>query len=262
MTTNSTTTLSKYIAQSGFCSRRQATEYIKQGKVKINGKTNTIPFTIIKDGDIVFVTNQEIIPAKKIYLLFNKPKNVICTLSDEKERTTISDLFKPFFTERLYPVGRLDRATTGLIIMTNDGDLSQRLSHPKYEVSKTYTITSKDFNISQKTIDKLIEGVELEDGFMKVDTVWYPTESKKTVSITIHSGKNLIVRRLFKALGFDDIKLDRSEYAGLTKENLPVGSWRKLTVNEITQLQATSLQETKKSKKQRSIKAKKYYARL
>ncbi|MBP6869483.1 rRNA pseudouridine synthase [Candidatus Babeliales bacterium] len=263
MSTKIKTALSKYIAQSGRCSRRQATDFIKRGKVRINGNVVTIPFTLVSDEDSITVEHRPIEPAKKIYLLLNKPKNVISTLSDEKDRKTVSDLLQPYFEERLYPVGRLDRATTGLLIMTNDGDLTQRLAHPKFEVRKVYQVTSSDFNITQKNIDQLLAGIELSDGFMKVDEAHYPTDSKRVLSITIHSGKNQIVRRLFKALGFDDIKLDRTNYAGLTKEHLAVGAWRHLTKQEVTNLYEVETKEIlKKEKKPRNIKAKKYYARL
>jgi len=269
MTTHLHPALSKYISQAGYCSRRQATEFIKQGKVKINGNVVTTPFTQVMPHDLVTVQGQQINPVAKIYILFNKPKNLVCTLADDKNRKTVSDVFKPYFEERLYPIGRLDRATTGLLIMTNDGDLTQRLSHPKYEVQKIYKVTSNDFNISQKSIEKLLEGITLEDGFMKVDEAYYPTESKKVVCIAIHSGKNQIVRRLFKELGYDDIKLDRINYAGLTKKDLPVGAWRHLTKQEVTALyqqdkhEALEFEKKETSKKkQKTARAKKYYARL
>lgn len=261
MSTHIQTALSKYIAQSGRCSRRQATEYIKNGKVKVNGNMTTLPFTLVSDQDLVTVENKPIEPVKKVYILLNKPKNVICSLADEKNRKTVSDLLQPYFEERLYPVGRLDRATTGLLIMTNDGELTQRLAHPKFEVKKIYQVTSLDFTITQKNVDQLLKGIELSDGFMKVDEAYYPTDSKKTVCIAIHSGKNQIVRRLFKALGFADIKLDRINYAGLTQQQLPIGAWRHLTKEEITNLYTTKTQEIiKKAKK--NNRAKKYYARL
>lgn len=265
MTTNSLPALSKYIAQAGYCSRRQATELIKSGKVTINGKKITTPFTPVTPSDLVIVEKKEITQAKKVYILFNKPKNLVCTLSDEKNRKTVSDVFTPFFEERLYPIGRLDRATTGLLIMTNDGDLTQRLSHPKYEVSKTYMVHS-ELAITKKTLDTLLAGVELEDGFMKIDTALYPTTSKKMVSVSIHSGRNHIVRRLFKELGYETIKLDRSHYAGLTKQGLRTSEWRHLTEQEVATLYGsaekteTTLGEKKKTARQ--LKAKKFYARL
>ena len=253
--------LSKYIAQAGYCSRRESTELIKSGKVKVNGKVITLPFTNVLPKDYITVNGEQIVIEKKIYILFNKPKNLICTADDEKNRKTVTDAFIPFFKERLYPVGRLDRATTGLLIMTNDGDLAQRLCHPKYEVSKTYQITSKT-PITKNTLETLLAGVPLEDGFMKVDQAFYPTESKKIATVVIHSGKNHIVRRLFETLGHKDIKLDRSEYAGLTKIGLKVGEWRLLTDEEVIQLSIQQEKTATKPKSGRKLKAKKFYARL
>jgi 23S rRNA pseudouridine2605 synthase len=261
MTTNSHPALSKYIAQAGYCSRRQAAELIKSGKVSINGIKTIIPFTPIKPEDIVIVEKNEISPVKKIYILFNKPKNLVCTVADEKGRKTVSDVFQPFFNERLYPIGRLDRSTTGLIIMTNDGDLTQRLCHPKYEVSKTYQVTSETL-ITKKTVETLLEGVPLEDGFMKVDEAFYPTSSKKIVTVVIHSGKNHIIRRLFETLGHPDIKLDRSEYAGLTKKGLKTGQWRLLSDDEVATLYDHKEKKLAQPKRPRNLRAKKFYARL
>lgn len=265
-----TTALSKYIAQAGYCSRRQATELIKAGKVKINGFIITQPFTPVLPNDLVNAQGHDIKPAAKIYILFNKPKNLVCTLADDKNRKTVSDVFKPYFQERLYPIGRLDRATTGLLIMTNDGQLTQRLSHPKYEVQKVYKITAEKI-ITKKSLDQMVEGINLEDGFMKVDEAYYPTESKKVACIALHSGKNQVVRRLFKAMDYDDIRLDRIHYAGLSKKDIPVGSWRHLTKQEVAQLYessnsmdttiAVAKQETIK-KNARAARAKKYYGRL
>jgi 23S rRNA pseudouridine2605 synthase len=261
MTTNSSPALSKYIAQSGYCSRRQATEFIKTGKVTINGIKVTTPFTPVQPKDVVMVDKNQITQAKKVYILFNKPKNLVCTVSDEKGRKTVSDVFIPFFEERLYPVGRLDRSTTGLLIMTNDGDFTQRLCHPKYEVSKTYQVHT-DLNITKSTLDTLLAGVPLEDGFMKVDEAFYPTDSKKIATVVIHSGKNHIVRRLFETLGHPGIKLDRSEYAGLTKKGLKTGEWRLLTDDEIDRLSAQEEKALAKPKRPRNIRAKKFFARL
>jgi len=223
MTTNSEISLNKFIAQAGYCSRRAATDFIKNGKVRVNGIIVTIPFTIVKKNDLITVNNNPIMPEKKIYILLNKPKNVICTVDDEKNRKTINDLFIGLFKERLYPIGRLDRSTTGLIIMTNDGDLTQRLSHPKYEVSKIYQVTSET-TISKNILETLLTGVSLEDGFMKVDEAYYPTESKKIVNVS------------FEKLGHPDIKLDRFSYAGLTKNKLRTGEWRLLTNHEVEEL--------------------------
>lgn len=261
MTTNSSPALSKYIAQSGYCSRRQATEFIKTGKVTVNGIKIITPFTPVQKQDVVMVEKNQITQAKKVYILLNKPKNVVCTVADEKGRKTVSDLFAEDFEERLYPIGRLDRSTTGLLIMTNDGDLTQRLCHPKYEVSKTYQVIS-ELNITKATLDTLLAGVPLEDGFMKVDQAFYSTDSKKIATVVIHSGKNHIVRRLFETLGHPDIKLDRCEYAGLTKKGLKTGMWRLLTDDEIDLLYQREEKELEKPKRPRNLRAKKFFARL
>ena len=262
MTQNSSLpALSKYIAQAGYCSRRQATEFIKTGKVSINGIKTITPFTPVKSTDVVIVEKNQIIPTRKVYILFNKPKNLVCTVADEKGRKTVSDVFVPHFEERLYPIGRLDRSTTGLLIMTNDGELTQRLCHPKYEVSKTYLVSS-ELAITKATLDTLLAGVPLEDGFMKVDDACYPTLSKKVVNVSIHSGKNHIVRRLFEEMGHPDIKLDRSAYAGLTKKGIRAGEWRHLTTEEVAALYQNEIKELEKPKKKKESRAKKYYARL
>lgn len=261
MTTNSLPALSKYIAQAGYCSRRQATELIKTGKVLINGVKVLTPFTPVQARDVVIVEKNQITPNKKIYILFNKPKNLVCTASDEKGRKTVTDAFAHLFEERLYPIGRLDRSTTGLLIMTNDGELTQRLCHPKYEVPKTYLVSS-ELAITKATLDTLLAGVPLEDGFMKVDDACYPTLSKKIVNVSIHSGKNHIVRRLFEEMGHPDIKLDRSAYAGLTKKGIRTGEWRHLTTQEVEALYQNEAKELEKPKKKKENRAKKYYARL
>ncbi len=261
MTTNSLPALSKYIAQAGYCSRRLATQLIKDGKVSINGIKTITPFTPVQRQDVVIVEKNQITQAQKIYILFNKPKNLVCTAADEKGRKTVSDVFVPHFQERLYPIGRLDRSTTGLLIMTNDGELTQRLCHPKYEVSKTYLVSS-ELAITKATLDTLLAGVPLEDGFMKVDEACYPTLSKKVVTVSIHSGKNHIVRRLFEEMGHPDIKLDRSIYAGLTKKGLRAGQWRALTHEEVAALYQNEVKELEKPKKKKENRAKKYYQRL
>ena len=228
-------TLNKYLSQAGFCSRRKATELIKDNKVTLNGKIENLPYTVVNPKDLVMVEGKAVKLENKIYILLNKPKGVVCTLTDSKDRKTVADIFKNEIKERLYPIGRLDRNTTGLIIMTNDGELTQRLSHPKYEVTKVYTIKSKNL-ISKKEIETLMNGVDLEDGFMKIDEFYYPEESKKTVCIAIHSGKKHIVRRMLQYVGHPDIILDRSNYAGLTKKGLRPGFWRYITKHEIAQL--------------------------
>lgn len=229
------TKLSKFLAQSGHCSRRAATEYIKTGAVKVNGVTVMEPYYEVKDEDSIKVNNKRVIPQKKLYFLFNKPQDILCTLSDPQERNTIAHVFKNV-KERLYPIGRLDRNTTGLIIMTNDGELAQKLSHPKYNVPKTYHVTLHR-PVLLDDLEILKKGVTLEDGFMKVDEAQIASShSPKTVIVTIHSGRNHIIKRLFAALHYFVKKLDRSSVAGLTKKGLTLGTYRTLTTREVEKL--------------------------
>ena len=224
--------LNKYIAHCGICSRRDAVEYIKQGKVKVNGVLAEEPGLKINEGDAVTVAGKKIVPQKNLaYLLLNKPKGFITTTEDEKGRKTIMDLVASSEIERLYPIGRLDRNTTGLIILTNDGELAQKLSHPKYNVKKIYQVTL-DKNITKADFEKILAGVTLEDGLAPVDSLAM-LEEKNELGIEIHSGKNRIVRRIFEHLGYQVEKLDRVMYAGLTKKNLPRGKWRLLTDREV-----------------------------
>lgn len=226
------TKLSKYIAHAGKSSRRGATELIKSGAVKVNGVIVKEPFYEVQEKDSVKVNNKLIKFQEKVYFLFNKPEDTICTLSDPQDRNTIAHFFSDI-KQRLYPIGRLDRNTTGLIIMTNDGDLAQKLSHPKYEVPKTYTVTLHR-PITPEDIERLKKGISLDDGFMKVDEI--KTPAPKKVIVTIHSGRNHIIKRLFGALRYFVKKLDRSSLAGLTKKNLPISSYRELTEKEIEKL--------------------------
>ena len=229
------TVLNKYIASSGFCSRRKAVDLIKDQQVYVNNEIVTEPYYKVSKSDSVSIKGKIIKPQKFQYFLFNKPKNVICTLSDPKNRRSIADVFG-HLEERVYPVGRLDRNTTGLLVMTNDGNFAQSLAHPKYEVKKIYNVVL-DKNISPYHFSKLMKGMKLIDGFMKVDNVYYNNpRTKKSVSVMIHSGKNHIVKRLFKEIGFKVIKLDRPFFGGLTKKGLPIGTYRKLTQKEITAL--------------------------
>ncbi len=231
------TKLSKFLAQSGHCSRRKATELIKEGVVKVNGKVVLAPFHELADDDSVKVNNKRVLPQQKLYFLFNKPKDVLCTLSDTKDRNTVVEFFRDF-PERLYPIGRLDRNTTGLLIMTNDGDLTQKLAHPKFNISKTYQVTTHK-PVTQEHLDRLLKGIRLEDGLMKVDSAKYLSPKvKNVISLTIHSGKKHIIKRLFKELRYFVEKLDRTHFAGLTKRNLNLGCYRPLTEKEITKLKA------------------------
>lgn len=229
------TKLSKFLAQSGFCSRRAATELVKSGVVKVNGVVVLQPFHELKEDDSVKVRNKRVLAQKKLYFLYNKPKDVLCTLSDEQDRQTIAYVFKNV-PERLYPIGRLDRNTTGLVIMTNDGDLAQKLSHPKFNIAKTYHATLHR-PITPEDMLQLKTGIMLEDGFMKVDDVQLASKhSPKTVIVTIHSGRNHIIKRLFEALHYFVKKLDRSNVAGLSKKGLSLGKYRALTSSEVEKL--------------------------
>ncbi len=229
--------LSKFLANAGHCSRRQATELIKAGQVKVKGIVVYEPFYELTSDDTVKVNNKLIKADKKIYLLFNKPTDVICTLSDTQDRQTVSDFFSNF-KERLYPIGRLDRNTTGVLLMTNDGELTQKLSHPKFKIAKTYQVTlHKD--VSETDLQRLLTGIMLEDGFMQVDkAVYASSKAKHVMIITIHSGKKHIIKRLFTELRYFVEKLDRINFAGLDKKGLPLGHYRELTEKEVKTLYA------------------------
>lgn len=225
--------LNKFIAHSGECSRRDAAELVKQGKAKVNGELIVDPGHKVNKGDQVTVSGKKMALQKGlVYILLNKPKGFITTNDDEKGRKTVMDLLgNSGIKERLFPVGRLDRATTGLLLITNDGVLAQKLSHPSHKIKKVYHVTL-DKNLSQADFDKIMEGLKLDDGDAIVDEMAY-LEKKNEVGLEIHSGKNRIVRRIFESLGYVVEKLDRMMYAGLTKKNLPRGKWRMLDEKEI-----------------------------
>lgn len=229
--------LNKLIAYAGIASRRNAETLVKKGKVMVNGEVVTTPFIEIQEADEVRYKGKVIEPAEEfLYILLNKPKNCISTVSDEKNRRTVLDLVKESRRYRLYPVGRLDRNTTGLILLTNDGHLAQKLSHPSNEVTKIYQV-SLDKSITDQDLKKFQEGAELEDGFLKPDAVNFTTDpNSQDLMIEIHSGKNRIVRRYFEHFGFEVIKLDRVYYAGLTKKLIGRGKYRRLTREEVRNL--------------------------
>jgi 23S rRNA pseudouridine2605 synthase len=224
--------LNKYLADAGISSRREADNLILGGTVKVNGVVVDQLGYKVKPGDVVSYADSVIKNERKVYLLLNKPKDFITTTNDPQERRTVMELVRPACRERIYPVGRLDRNTTGLLLFTNDGDLATKLMHPKFNVRKVYHVT---LNKSLKSEDfrQITEGMELEDGPVKVDDIAYVGEGKKEVGIEIHSGRNRIVRRIFEQLGYDVVKLDRVTYAGLTKKDLPRGKYRFLTDREI-----------------------------
>lgn len=230
-------TLNKHIAQSGYCSRRKATELIKAGDVTVNGSIMTEPFYQVQPTDAIKIKNKLLIQQeKKLYYIFNKPTDVITTASDPQERTTIMHFFKRIKT-RLYPIGRLDRNTTGVIIMTNDGELTQKLSHPKFKIAKTYHVTTHK-PVTEAHIATLLSGVNLEDGVMKVDKAFAVSRKKNTLSVTIHSGKKHIIKRLFTKLRYYVEKLDRVKFATLTKQGIPLGTYRALTHEEVETLKS------------------------
>jgi len=229
--------LNKYIAHAGVCPRRKADEFIAAGKVKVNGEVIREMGYKVQEGDEVVFRGSVLKPVKNlVYILLNKPKNFITTTKDERGRKTVMDLIGEATEYRVYPVGRLDRNTTGLLLLTNDGDLAQTLSHPSSEVSKLYYVVL-DEEVSQKHFDAIQKGLELEDGLAEVDELAYVKgEGKNHIGIRIHIGKNRIVRRIFESLGYQVKKLDRVIYAGLTKKNLPRGRWRFLGEQEVIRL--------------------------
>lgn len=228
--------LSKYLAQAGVASRRKVVDLIKSKIVTVNGAIISEPGFKVGKSDLVRVRNNIIRSEIKIYLLLNKPKNCITTVSDDLGRHNVLDLIPDRVKERIYPVGRLDRNTTGILLLTNDGDLAVKLSHPRYEVQKVYTV-KLDKPFTRKDMRLLLDGVELEDGVVTVDEARYlPDRPKNTLMLSLHSGKNRVVRRVFEKLGYDVQKLDRSFYAGFSKGGLAAGEWRHLTSEEVAQL--------------------------
>jgi 23S rRNA pseudouridine2605 synthase len=227
--------LNKYIAHSGLCSRRKAVDFVKEGKVTVNGIVVTEPATKIMPNDEVAISNKKInIQKNLVYILLNKPKGYITTTDDPEGRKTVMELVQDATTdERVYPVGRLDRNTSGLLLLTNDGELAQKLAHPKHNIRKIYHV-GLDKPVSKADFDQILEGVTLEDGVAAVDALGYvETNDRKEVGIEIHSGKNRIVRRIFEHLGYEVEKLDRVTYAGLTKKNVNRGKWRFLSEKEV-----------------------------
>lgn len=228
--------LNRFISNAGICSRREADTYIGAGVVTINGQVITQLGTKVNPGDEVRFDGRLITPERKVYLLLNKPKDFVTTTDDPHATQTVMDLIKNACPERVYPVGRLDRNTTGLLLFTNDGDLAKRLSHPSHQVQKVYQVTL-DKNVSVNDIQKIADGIELEDGPVAADAITYVEgQDKNIVGIEIHSGRNRIVRRIFEHLGYRVKALDRVSYAGLTKKNIPRGKWRFLSPPEVSYL--------------------------
>ena len=228
--------LNKYLANAGVCSRREADEYIQAGVVTVNGKVVTELGTKVLRSDEVKFHDQPVTIEKKVYVLLNKPKDYVTTSDDPQQRKTVMDLVKNACPERIYPVGRLDRNTTGVLLLTNDGDLASKLTHPKFLKKKVYHVFL-DKPVTAFDIQKISEGVELEDGEVHADAIDYANDTDKSqVGIEIHSGKNRIVRRIFESLGYRVVKLDRVQFAGLTKKGLRRGDWRFLTEKEVEML--------------------------
>ena len=229
--------LNRYIAKGGICSRRDADALITAGRVKVNGEVVQQVGVKVKRTDKVEVDEQVIVPERKVYLVLNKPKDYVTTVEDPLERKTVMSLIDGACKERVYPVGRLDRQTTGVLLFTNDGDLAKKLTHPKYNQKKIYHVFL-DKVVKSGDLDAIREGIELEDGFVQADDVQVAADDRTQVGIEIHSGRNRIVRRIFEHLGYQILRLDRVFFAGITKKNLPRGRWRFLTQDEINVLKA------------------------
>lgn len=234
--------LNKFLANAGICSRREADEFITAGVVSVNGVVVTELGTKVKRTDEIKFHDQPVNIERKVYVLLNKPKDCVTTSDDPQERKTVMDFVKGACKERIYPVGRLDRNTTGVLLLTNDGDLASKLTHPKYLKKKIYHVYC-DKNVTKADLDQIVSGITLDDGEIHADAVSYASETDKSqVGIEIHSGKNRIVRRIFEALGYHVIKLDRVYFAGLTKKGLRRGDWRYLTEQEVNMLRMGSFE--------------------
>ena len=228
--------LNKYLANAGVCSRREADDFILAGVVKVNGEVVMELGTKVARTDEVLFHDQPVTLEKKVYVLLNKPKDYVTTSDDPQQRKTVMDLVRNACPERIYPVGRLDRGTTGVLLLTNDGDLASKLTHPKFLKKKIYHVFL-DKNVTAHDLQQIRDGITLDDGDIKADAVDYASETdKKQVGIEIHSGRNRIVRRIFESLGYRVIKLDRVQFAGLTKKNVRRGDWRFLTEKEVDML--------------------------
>lgn len=229
--------LNKYMAHSGVCSRRDAVDIIKKGRVKVNDEVVTEPGYKVSPTDVITYNDKKLHPVKDlVYILVNKPKDYITTTEDDRSRRTVMDLIQKATKEKVYPVGRLDRNTSGVLLLTNDGELTQKLTHPSNEIKKVYAITL-DKPLTKAHFDEIIAGVTLEDGAVTVDSVGYTdTKDKAQIGIEIHSGRNRIIRRLFEHLGYEVKALDRVIFAGLTKKNVERGKWRFLSEKEVRDL--------------------------
>ncbi|MEP7196756.1 MAG: pseudouridine synthase [Saprospiraceae bacterium] len=228
--------LNKFVAHCGICSRREAAVLVKAGKISVNSIKELNPSYEVKDTDKIFYLDKRIVPQEnKVYIILNKPKNYITTLKDEKTRHTVLELVENHISERIFPVGRLDRNTTGVLLMTNDGDLAQKLSHPSFKVKKIYHVALNK-SLTKQDFERIQKGIHLDDGKVEIDSIDFVADKKDEIGIEIHSGKNRIIRRLFEHLEYEVDRLDRVYYAGLTKKGVPRGKFRHLTSQEIITL--------------------------
>ncbi len=232
---NSPTRLNKYIANAGICSRREADVLIEQGKIKVNDQVVTTLGYQVNPGDRVKYQNKELRPEPLVYVLLNKPKDYITTTHDPEQRKTVMQLVTKACKERIFPVGRLDRNTTGLLLLTNDGDLSKKLTHPSHQVMKVYHVKLES-PLSKADYHQILEGIQLDDGPVNVDQLEFVSADKTELGIELHSGRNRLIRRIFEHLGYEVVKLDRVIFAGLTKKDLPRGKWRRLSQRELIRL--------------------------
>ncbi len=225
--------LNKFIANAGICSRREADELIKSGAITVNSKVVTELGAKVTLKDTVRYKGKHLSSEKKVYILLNKPKDVVTTRKDEHAKRTVIDLIKHACPERVYPVGRLDKNTTGVLLLTNDGELTSQLTHPQHNKKKVYQVTL-DKNVTKVDLIKIAEGLKVGEDYIKADAISYVnTEDKTIIGIEIHTGQNRIIRRTFESLGYEVKKLDRVLFAGLTKKNVPRGKWRFLTEKEV-----------------------------
>lgn len=241
--------LNKYIAHAGTCGRREAAELVKSGHITVNGDTVLEPGYKVQYKDVVRLKGKVLqLQVTPVYILLNKPKDYICTANDPEGRKTVLDIIKNATTQRMFPVGRLDRNTTGVLILTNDGDLAQKLTHPSYEIKKIYEVTL-DKPVTKADMEAIAAGVTLEDGFIAADAVSYVGKERNVIGIEIHSGRNRIVRRIFEHLGYDVRHLDRVMFANLTKKNVDRGKWRFLSEKEVRLLKFLNKSFTRKAAK-------------
>jgi len=231
--------LNRYIAHAGICSRRDADELILSGKIKINGNIVKELGTKLEKTDLVQFKGKPISPQNFVYILLNKPKDYITTMDDPEKRKTVMQLVANACDERIFPVGRLDRNTTGLLFLTNDGELTQKLTHPSYRIKKIYQVELSE-GLTREDFDSISNGTALDDGLVNVDQIAVLDPSRKSIGIEIHVGMNRIVRRIFEHFGYEVLKLDRTMYGPLTKKDLPKGKWRKLTEREVVVLKNLS----------------------